>query len=188
MSSPLEPDPLVGPILTYGIDNEARGDPGLSLRTMRGVSLVRPPLSVCRGRSWERRGENDLDLRKGKGNSVGLRRTQMLGQWIVFGHGSYRKRCGLTVELSCGPATPTRTNTRYCTGLTASAAQRAARSACGGQRVVRSHGRSRRYNRTRSMRSSWFRAGPDRTKDTGAGARQSKDREGGRRQPPSPLA
>ena len=44
---------------------------------------------------------------------------------------------GLTVELCCGPAAPTRTNNRHCTGLTVSAAQRAARSACGGQRVVR---------------------------------------------------
>ena len=33
---------------------------------------------------------------------------------------------GLTVELSCGPATPPRTNNRHCTGLTESAAQRAA--------------------------------------------------------------
>jgi hypothetical protein len=32
-----------------------------------------------------------------------------------------------TVELSCGPATPIRTNNRHCTGLTMSAAQRAAR-------------------------------------------------------------
>ena len=56
------------------------------------------------------------------------------------------KRCNIdqpeddhvpTVELSCGPATPVRTNTKHCTGLTVSAAQRAARSACGGQRVVR---------------------------------------------------
>ncbi len=40
----------------------------------------------------------------------------------------------LTVELSCGPATTTRTNTRHCTGLTVSAAQRAVRQL---QRVVR---------------------------------------------------
>ncbi len=39
----------------------------------------------------------------------------------------------LTVELSCGPATPPRTNNRHCTGLTESAAQRAARQL---QRVV----------------------------------------------------
>ncbi len=31
--------------------------------------------------------------------------------------------CSLTVELSCGPATPVRTNNRHCTGLTESAAQ-----------------------------------------------------------------
>ncbi len=35
--------------------------------------------------------------------------------------------CQLTVELSCGPATPVRMNNRHCTGLTESAAQRAAR-------------------------------------------------------------
>ncbi len=37
------------------------------------------------------------------------------------------RQCGPTVELSCGPATPVRTNNRHCTGLTESAAQRAAR-------------------------------------------------------------
>ncbi len=37
------------------------------------------------------------------------------------------RQCRLTVELSCGPATPTRTNNRHCTGLTESAARRAAR-------------------------------------------------------------
>ena len=40
----------------------------------------------------------------------------------------------LTVELSCGPATPARTNNRHCTGLTASAARRATRQL---ERVVR---------------------------------------------------
>ncbi len=43
----------------------------------------------------------------------------------------------LTVELSCGPATPTRTNKRHCTGLTEPAAQRVARQL---QRLVRRHG------------------------------------------------
>ncbi len=43
-------------------------------------------------------------------------------------------------ELSCGPATPVRTNNRHCTGLTGSAAQRAARQL---QRVVRPRGRAR---------------------------------------------
>ena len=43
----------------------------------------------------------------------------------------------LTVELSCGPATPVRTNNRHCTGLTESAAQRAARQL---ERVVRRQG------------------------------------------------
>ena len=45
---------------------------------------------------------------------------------------------GLTVELSCGPATPTRKNNRHCTGLTVSAAHRAARQL---QRLVRQHTR-----------------------------------------------
>ncbi len=40
----------------------------------------------------------------------------------------------LTVELSCGPATPVRTDNKHCTGLTESAAPRAARQL---QRVVR---------------------------------------------------
>ena len=58
--------------------------------------------------------------------------------------------CGLTVELSCGPAAPVRTNTRHCTGRAESAARRAARSAFGGQRVVRPRGAGARACRTLS--------------------------------------